>query len=173
MTVVRKLNNFNPENLPEDVKKNLQVLLKPKAEVVVIGSNYYEIYPLPAIKFLEVLKDLFEIIDELKQKKVKLLSMTLEDESKKEELLKNVRVEFSDILSDSATYNKIVELLKNKILEGVDEKDFEQMTTSQFIYLFNKLVEVNIENFPPAIKERLFPIQTQNTDKNFLKNQQT
>jgi hypothetical protein len=173
--VVKKLTNVNVEKLPEEIKKNLQVLTRPKGEIVVIGSNYYEIYPLPAIKFLEILKEFFEILDALKQKKLKMIEMLAnqEDDSAKEKLLKNVRVEFSDILSDEESYNKIVELLKTKILEGVDEEDFNNMTTSQFVYLINKLIQVNIDNFPPSIRNFVFP-QQQNLiseNKDFLTQQ--
>jgi len=158
--VVKKLNNFNVENLPESVKENLKVLLRPKGEIVVIGNSLYELYPIPAIKFLEILKDFFEILDNIKQKKIKLIEMTETDETQRQQLLKNVRVEFADILEDEESYNKIIEILKNKVLEGVDEQDFNIMTTPQLVYLINKIIETNINNFPPALREKILPIQT-------------
>jgi hypothetical protein len=163
--VVKKLTSFNPESLPEEVKKNLNLLVRPKPEIVVIGQSYYELHPIPAIKFLEVLKELFSVVDKLKEKKRKALSLLSEDGDKTK--LMNVNITLNDILEDEETYNTIINILKNKILEGVDEDDFNQMTTPQFIYLIQKVFEVNLNNLPPVFKERL----NQTNAEIFLKQQ--
>ena len=173
--VVKKLNNINPEVLPKEVKENLNLLIKPKPEIVVIGRNYYELHPIPAIKFLEILRDLFNLVDKLKEKKRKVLSILANDESITKENknvdIKNIQITFTDILEDEEAYNELINLLKTKILEGVDEEDFNQMTAPQLIYLMNKIIQVNLNNIPPALSKNIFGADKQNFLQTLTSNQ--
>jgi len=137
--------------LPKEKLEELQPLLKAQPVYVAIGKSVYELYPTPATKLLEVLADIVSIITNLQEKK-KALAETLElsDEEKRQFM----RVTITDILSDKETVEKLKGILK-KVLDGVDENDFDNITTGQLIELVNKVVEVNINTLPPSVRNRL------------------
>ena len=147
----------NIANIPKEKLEELKPLLQSQAEYVAIGESVYELYPTPATKLLNVLSSIIALIMKIQEKKKALAeTMGLGDEEKRV----FIQVTMADLLSDEESINTIKTILK-ELLEGVEESDFENMTTGQLTYLINKIVEVNINTLPPSVRDRLFTVSKQ------------
>jgi len=147
----------NVANIPKEKLEELKPLLQAQAEYVAIGESVYELYPTPATKLLNVLSRIISLIMKIQEKK-KALAETMGMGS--EEKRAFVQVTIADILGDDESIGMVKSILK-EILDGVDENDFEKVTTGQLLYIINKVVEVNMNTLPPSVKEKLFSVSEQ------------
>ena len=151
--------------VPQDVLKELQAFVPNQhKEVIAIGNNFYAVTPTSAVKLLEVISELFEILDELRIKKIERIKAELTEEQLKDFNPALVMTTINDIITDKTAVEKTKALLP-KLLDGVDEEDLQAITIGQLLNAFDKIIEVNINTLPPSYKKTL-------QDMNIVKDEQ-
>jgi hypothetical protein len=152
---------MDPGLIPANVLGDLEALVPAKnKDYVVIGANYYELYPTPAIQLLGVLGDFIEIVDAVRVDKIAALRKQKENVEKDGgsvpwanlDLEAIVGVTFQDLLTNANGLARIREIL-TKVLEGVDDEDFKDMGLGQLSLIMTKLVSVNLATLPPSFRK--------------------
>lgn len=143
------------DQIPKDILQDLQVLsISKKKEYAAIGHNYYEIQPTSAVKLMEALAELVDILEEVRQKKVKRVMDILNDEQKQQFDPLQIVTTLNDIMTDKDAIERLKALLPS-VLEGVDETDLQEITIGQLIDVFDKVVAVNIATLPPSYRQQV------------------
>jgi len=141
--------------VPQDVLKDLQPFVpNTHKEIIAIGQNFYEVTPVAAVQLLEVISELFELLDELRIRKIEKIKSTLSEKQLEEFNSAMVITTINDIITDKQAVENLKGLLP-KLLEGVDETDLANITIGQLLDSFDKIIAVNLETLPPSYKEQL------------------
>lgn len=150
------IKKVRPEDIPKDKLGDLQVLLpSTKKEYVAIGESFYEVYPTSAVKLMQALSQLVDILAEVRKRKIERILETLTDKEKEEFSSASVVVTMNDLLVDPEAVEKVKSLIPD-FLEGVDPEDLEKMTIGQLIDALDKITKVNVETLPPSyIREQI------------------
>jgi len=143
------------DQVPKDMLKDLQTFT-PEAnkEIVAVGHNFYEITPTSAIQLLEVVSDLFDILEELRLKKIERIKNTLNEKQKEEFDPTLVFTTINDIITDKQAVSQLKDLLP-RLLDGVDPDDMKDMTIGQLLEVFDKVIAVNLNTLPPSYRKQL------------------
>jgi len=146
------IKKIDSSTIPEDKLKDLNVLkIDNYKEYILVGKNFYEIFPTQSLKLLDIIGDIITMISHAKQLKVEKLRMLGYDE----DIIKSDYISIQDVLGVDANKDRIKVVLK-EILEGVDDQDFIDMTISQVLDILSKLVKINIDSFPDTFKYQFF-----------------
>lgn len=168
------------DNIPEELKA---LLPQNKKAIVIIGSNAYEMYPIPLPMLPEILNDVLKIYENAKMyvkkqqdkeikdsfnqllKELATIKSILIGAIQKKELDEIVLEEVTttlnvllnginnilqamnnlspiDIIGAPGNHELIMPLIK-KVMSGVPDEDFNNMTPQQLVYLVNKAFEIN------------------------------
>ena len=147
--------------IPQATLGDLQTLVSTNnKEYVVIGTNYYALYPTPAIQLLGVIGEFIETIEVVRKEKIEVLKKekeNLEKEGKTVpwahlDLDTVVGVTFQDVLTNATGLARVKEIL-TKVLAGVDEMDFNDMSLGQLSLVMSKLVSVNLSTLPDSFRK--------------------
>lgn len=111
--MVKKVKKVDLNKEVSDKLKNL--FLENRTEYVVIGENIYELYPLPAITTMQIMRDLALLQEKLNKN-------ALDVDTEKE---------------------NIVNIFKHYI-KGVDEEDWNKITQIQLNYLTEAFFRINL-----------------------------
>lgn len=145
------------DEVPKDVLGDLESLIADsKKEYVAIGSSYYAISPMPAIVLMEVLGKFMETLEKIRRRVIEQIVSELTPEQQEKFNPATVFVTIRDMLKDQESLEFLKALLE-KILEGVDPKDFESITTNQLAKVIDIIVKVNIDTLPQSFREALIP----------------
>ena len=154
------VNKVSVDNIPKDVLGDLQALVSTsKEEYVVIGSNFYTLEPMPAIKLMDVLGKFMETLEGIRRNVIEEVISTMTPEKQADFDSTLVFVTVRDILKDKDAILTLKDLMSS-IVEGVDSDDFEAVTPTQLSKLIDAIVKVNIDTLPQSFREAILPGST-------------
>ena len=143
------------DQIPKELLGDLQTLITSnKKEYIVIGNNYYEVFPTSAVSLMEAIADLIKILDELREKKVDRIRKLLPPEEQKTFNPLLVVATVDDIITDRNAVESLKALIP-RLLEGVDPQDLEAMNIGQLVSAIDKIITVNTETLPPSYRKAL------------------
>ena len=146
------IKKIDSSQIPEEILKDLNILkIENYKEFILVGKNFYELFPTQSLKLLNIIGDVIDMISVAKQLKVEKLRMLGYDDDS----IKSDYISIQDVLAVDANKTKIITVMK-EILEGVDDQDFIDMTISQVLDTLSKLVKINIDSFPDSFKYQFF-----------------
>ena len=148
------------EEIPKDVLGDLQTLVSDsKKEYIVVGTTYYCLEPMPAIKLMEVLGKFMETLEGVRRQVIESMMAELPPDKQSSFDSNSVIITIRDLLKDEDVI-KVVKGLLSKVLEGVDSKDFDNITTNQLVRVVDSVIKINIETLPQSFREALLPGST-------------
>lgn len=140
------------KDIPAGSISDLEALLPRRyKDFIVVGENYYELYPTQSMKLLEICTTVLDMIELARAVKV----TTLKSNGYSNEEIKGISMGIQDIFTIEDNQLKMKEVLKT-ILSGVDTEDFDTMTIAQMVDVLSKLLKVNLESFPKSFKDKFF-----------------
>ena len=146
------IKKIDSSNIPDEILKDLNVLkIDNYKEFILVGKNFYELFPTQSLKLLNIIGDVIDMISVAKQMKIEKLRML----GYEEDAIKSDYISIQDVLAVDSNKDRI-KVVMHEILEGVDDSDFTEMTISQVLDILSKLVKINIESFPDAFKYQFF-----------------
>jgi len=147
-------------SIPKDILGDLQSLVSTaKEEYVVIGSNFYTLVPMPAIKLMDVLGKFMETLEGIRRNVIEEILSTMTPEKQVDFDSTMVFVTVRDMLKDKEAILTLKDLMST-IVEGVDPEDFESVTPTQLSKLIDAIVKVNIDTLPQSFREAILPGST-------------
>ena len=149
------------DSVPANALGDLQALISSNnKEYVVMGSSYYALYPTPAIHLLGFISEFIEIIELVRREKINNLQKQKEAIEREGgrvpwsdiDLEVSVGVTFQDIIMSQTGLTRIKDVL-TKLLGGVDDADFNDMSLGQLSLVMDKIIKVNLDTLPDSFRK--------------------
>jgi hypothetical protein len=135
-------------DIPKDVLGDLQALTKlSKKEYIPVGSNIYAIEPAPATVLMESMGEFSTLLENLRKKKVELAKAQNPDIQSSQ-----VEVFVKDLIYSSDSGPSLSTILE-KLLQGVEKSDLDQMNIGQMIYAIDKAIKMNLDTLPASFRD--------------------
>jgi len=148
------------DNIPKDVLGDLQALVSSaKTEYIAVGTGFYALEPMPAIKLMEVLGKFMETLEGLRRGVIEEILSTLTPENQEAFDSSKVFVTVRDILRDNDAMIVLKDLME-EVLEGIDPEDFNIITPTQLSKVIDAIIKVNIDTLPQSFREAILPGST-------------
>ena len=155
---------LKPGEVPESVLGDLKTLMPDKFEYVSIGSNVYQLYPLPALKLLDLVASFIEALRDLRKRILQELQESLSPEEF-QQVKNTVMITVPDMISDEKSRKVLLEIAQ-AALEGADPEDIQNMTAGQLAILLDKILKINLETIPETMRQTLFGFMTPQQEQN-------